>query len=263
MAGDALTAPPPVRWFANRVARVRIAIVAVALIAWEALAASGLVVHDVVPSLGKIASALWRLLSTAPLYANLGTTLYEIGVSLVIGGVAGVAVGLVLGGNRFLGRAFEPYLHYLGPTPKIIFFPIMIMWFGVGGGSKIAMGALSCFFPVALSTAVGMRQIEPVLVRVGQSFRASTAQMVAKIYLPAMRPAMLTGLRLGMGVAIIGVLLAETRLSNRGLGYLVIQRYTNFDMPGMYALLIVVFLLAILANTLLSRFGGSSSATTV
>jgi NitT/TauT family transport system permease protein len=263
MAGDALTAPPPVRWFANRVARVRIAIVAVALIAWGAVAASGLVVHDVVPSLGKIASALWRLLSTAPLYANLGTTLYEIGVSLVIGGVAGVAVGLVLGGNRFLGRAFEPYLHYLGPTPKIIFFPIMIMWFGVGGGSKIAMGALSCFFPVALSTAVGMRQIEPVLVRVGQSFRASTAQMVAKIYLPAMRPAMLTGLRLGMGVAIIGVLLAETRLSNRGLGYLVIQRYTNFDMPGMYALLIVVFLLAILANTLLSRFGGSSSATTV
>jgi len=263
MAGDALTAAPPMRWFANPIARVRIAIVALALIAWEALAASGLVVHDVVPSLGKIASALWRLLSTAPLYANLGTTLYEIGVSLVIGGVAGVAVGLVLGGNRFLGRAFEPYLHYLGPTPKIIFFPIMIMWFGVGGGSKIAMGALSCFFPVALSTAVGMRQIEPVLVRVGQSFRASTAQMVAKIYLPAMRPAMLTGLRLGMGVAIIGVLLAETRLSNRGLGYLVIQRYTNFDMPGMYALLIVVFLLAILANTLLSRFGGASSATTV
>ena len=263
MAGDALTAAPPMRWFANPIARVRIAIVALALIAWEALAASGLVVHDVVPSLGKIASALWRLLSTAPLYANLGTTLYEIGVSLVIGGVAGVAVGLVLGGNRFLGRAFEPYLHYLGPTPKIIFFPIMIMWFGVGGGSKIAMGALSCFFPVALSTAVGMRQIEPVLVRVGQSFRASTTQMVAKIYLPAMRPAMLTGLRLGMGVAIIGVLLAETRLSNRGLGYLVIQRYTNFDMPGMYALLIVVFLLAILANTLLSRFGGASSATTV
>jgi len=136
------------------------------------------------------------------------------------------------------------------------------MWFGGGGGSKIAMGALSCFFPVALSTAVGMRQIEPVLVRVGQSFRASTAQMVAKIYLPAMRPAMLTGLRLGLGVAVIGVLLAETKLSNRGLGYLVIQRYTNFDMPGMYAILIVVFLLAIVANALLSRLGGSSSSAT-
>ena len=244
------------------VSRVRIAIVAVALIAWEALAASGLLLHDVVPSLGKIAAALWKLVSTAPLYQNLGWTAYEIGVSLVIGGVAGVLFGLALGGNRFLSRAFEPYLHYLGPTPKIIFFPIMIMWFGVGGGSKIAMGSLSCFFPVALSTAVGMRQIEPVLVRVGKSFRASFAQMLVKIYLPAIRPAMLTGLRLGLGVAVIGVLLAETKLSNRGLGYLVIQRYTNFDMPGMYAILIVVFVLAIAANALLTRLGGSSPATT-
>jgi ABC-type nitrate/sulfonate/bicarbonate transport system permease component len=260
MAGNALTAAAP-RRLADPVLRVRIAIVLVALVAWEALAASGLVVHDVVPSLVKIAAALWKLVTTAPLYQNLGATLYEVVASLVIGGIAGAIVGLVLGGNRFLGRAFEPYLHYLGPTPKIIFFPIMIMWFGVGGGSKIAMGAISCFFPVALSTAVGMRQIEPVLVRVGQSFRASTLQMVAKIYLPAMRPAMLTGLRLGMGVAIIGVLLAETKLSNRGLGYLVIQRYTNFDMPGMYAILIVVFTLAVLANIALSRAGGTSSPT--
>ena len=167
MAGHALTAAPTGRSLASPVARVRTALIVVALLAWEALAASGLVVHDVVPSLGKIASALWKLVSTAPLYANLGATLYEVGASLVIGGVTGAVVGLVLGGNRFLSRAFEPYLHYLGPTPKIIFFPIMIMWFGVGGGSKIAMGALSCFFPVALSTAVGMRQIEPVLVRVG------------------------------------------------------------------------------------------------
>jgi ABC-type nitrate/sulfonate/bicarbonate transport system permease component len=254
MAGETLTAPNARQSLAGPVARVRIAIVVVALLAWEGLAASGLVVHDVVPSLGKIGSALWKLVSTAPLYANLGATLYEVVVSLVIGGVSGAIVGLVLGGNRFLSRAFEPYLHYLGPMPKIIFFPIMIMWFGVGGGSKIAMGALSCFFPVALSTAVGMRQIEPVLVRVGRSFRASTAQMVAKIYLPVIRPAMLTGLRLGMGVAFIGVLLAETKLSNRGLGYLVIQRYTTFDMPGMYAILIVVFLLAIAANALLSRW---------
>jgi ABC-type nitrate/sulfonate/bicarbonate transport system permease component len=261
MAGLTMSAGARVR--GAPVARVRIAIVAVALIAWEALAASGLLLHDVVPSLGKIAAALWKLVSTAPLYQNLGWTAYEIGVSLVIGGVAGVLFGLALGGNRFLSRAFEPYLHYLGPTPKIIFFPIMIMWFGVGGGSKIAMGSLSCFFPVALSTAVGMRQIEPVLVRVGKSFRASFAQMLVKIYLPAIRPAMLTGLRLGLGVAVIGVLLAETKLSNRGLGYLVIQRYTNFDMPGMYAILIVVFLLAIVANALLSRLGGSSSTTTV
>ena len=133
----------------------------------------------------------------------------------------------MLGGNRLLSRAFERYLYYLGPTPKIIFFPIMIMWFGVGPASKVAMGTLSCFFPVALSVAAGMRQIDPVLIRVGRSFRASTWQMVTKIYLPAMRQPIINGVRLGLGVAIIGTLLAETKLSNRGIGFLIIQAYCD------------------------------------
>jgi len=243
------------RFGITRVVRVRIAIVVVVLAVWEAVAMSGWLFRDVVPRLEKIGRALLTLLAKPDLYGNLGTTAYEVGLSLVVGGIAGVAVGLLMGGNRTLGKAFEPYLHYLGPTPKIIFFPIMIMWFGVGGGSKIAMGAISCFFPMAISTAVGMREIDAVLVRVGKSFRAGVGQMVTKIYLPAMRPAMLTGLRLGLGVAIIGVLLAETKLSNRGLGYMVIQSYTRFDIAEMYALLIVVFLVAIAANALVSRLG--------
>ena len=150
-------------------------------------------------------------------------------------------------------RRFEHYLYYLGPTPKIIFFPIMIMWFGVGPGSKMAMGALSCFFPVALSAAAGMREIDTVLIRVGRSFRASTSQMVAKIYLPAMRAPVINGLRLGLGIAIIGVLLAETKLSNQGLGFMIIQAYTLFNMPRMYALLILVFALAALVNAGVSK----------
>jgi ABC-type nitrate/sulfonate/bicarbonate transport system permease component len=180
---------------------------------------------------------------------------------MAIGGITGLAVGIALGANRFLSRAFEALLLYLGPTPKIIFFPVLIMWFGVGSGSKIAMGAISCFFPVAISAAAGMRAIEPVLIRVGRSFRASTWQMVTRIYLPAMRAPIVNGIRLGLGVAIIGTLLAETKLSNRGLGYLVIQAYSLFDMPKMYALLIVLFALAIGANALIdraSRGAGSS-----
>jgi ABC-type nitrate/sulfonate/bicarbonate transport system permease component len=105
-----------------------------------------------------------------------------------------------------------------------------------------------------------MRQIDRVLIRVGRSFRASTAQMVTKIYLPAMRAPIVNGIRLGLGVAIIGTLLAETKLSNRGLGYLVIQAYSLFDMPRMYALLIVLFVLAIGANALIGRLGGSAPA---
>jgi ABC-type nitrate/sulfonate/bicarbonate transport system permease component len=120
------------------------------------------------------------------------------------------------------------------------------------------MGVLSCFFPIAISAAAGMRQIDPILIRVGRSFRASTWQMIANVYLPAMREPIVNGVRLGLGVAIIGTLLAETKLSNRGIGYLIIQAYSTFDMPRMYALLIVLFTLAIAANAMLGRFARSS-----
>ena len=81
--------------------------------------------------------------------------------------------GSLLGANPFLSAAFERFLYYLGPTPKIVFFPLMIMWFGVGPGSKVAMGTISCFFPMVLSAAAGMRQIDKVLIRVGRSFRST------------------------------------------------------------------------------------------
>ena len=217
---------------------------------------SGLLYRDVVPSLLAIGRALYDLLSHGDYYFNLGVTAAEIGTALLIGGVSGIAVGILLGANRFLSKAFEAYLYYLGPTPKIIFFPIMIMWFGVGPGSKIALGTLSCFFPVALSVAAGMRQIDKVLIRVGKSFRASTWQMVTKIYLPAMRHPIINGDRLGLGVALIGTLLAETKLSNKGIGFLIINAYSTFDMPRMYAMLIVLFVLAIGANALVGRLGG-------
>jgi ABC-type nitrate/sulfonate/bicarbonate transport system permease component len=244
---------PARRFGLGRVAPLRAALVLALLVIWEALAASGLLFQDVVPSFLKIGAALVSILGDPAFYQNLGVTAYEVAFALLIGGTAGLAVGILLGGSRFLATAFEHYLYYLGPTPKIIFFPIMIMWFGVGPGSKTAMGALSCFFPVALSAASGMREIDKVLIRVGRSFRANAAQMIAKIYLPAMRAPVINGLRLGLGIAIIGVLLAETKLSNQGLGFMIIQAYTLFNMPRMYALLIIVFTLAALINAGVSR----------
>jgi ABC-type nitrate/sulfonate/bicarbonate transport system permease component len=241
------------------VTALRIVIILSVLALWELVSASGWLYQDVVPSLVKIGQALVKVLSNPDFYYNLGITAGEIAVALAVGGLSGLVVGLALGANRFLGKAFEPYLYYLGPTPKIIFFPIMIMWFGVGPASKVAMGAVSCFFPIALSAAAGVRQIDKVLIRVGQSFRAGPWQMTTKIYLPAMRHPIINGVRLGLGVALIGTLLAETKLSNKGIGYLIIQAYSIFDMPRMYATLIILFVLAIGANALINRLGGLDS----
>jgi NitT/TauT family transport system permease protein len=229
------------------------------------------ILSKVTPSLLVIGQALMELLGHADLkwpvsiggwkhdfripafYWHLYVTIAEVVVAMVIGGLSGLLVGLALGANPFLSAAFERYLYYLGPTPKIVFFPIMIMWFGVGPESKVAMGTVSCFFPIVLSVAAGMRQIDNVLIRVGRSFRLRTWQMVTKIYLPAMREPIINGVRLGMGVALIGTLLAETKLSNRGIGFLIIDAYNTFDMPRMYAALAVLFVLAIGANALVGR----------
>jgi NitT/TauT family transport system permease protein len=250
---EIVTRAPARRSWVSGVTLLRIAIVLFALVAWEVMADSGLFYRGVVPSLSAIGAALVKLLSTGDFYWNVGVTAEEIAIGLAIGGICGVIAGLVIGGNRFIAQAFEPYLYYLGPTPKIVFFPVMIMWFGVGGGSKIAMGAVSCFFPIALSVAAGMRQIDPVLIRVGTSFRANAWQMATKIYLPAMRHPIVNGLRLGLGVALIGTLLAETKLSNRGLGFLVIQAYNSFNMPLLYAILVVLFVIAIGINAVVAR----------
>lgn len=250
-AGDVIGAARSGR----QVMALRIVIIATVLASWEAVSASGLLFRDVVPSLVAIGTAMCNLLVSADFYGNLIITATEIGSGLLIGGVSGLAVGIALGANRFLSNAYEALVYYLGPTPKIIFFPVMIMWFGVGTGSKIAMGVVSCFFPIAISVAAGMRQIDRVLIRVGRSFRATTWQMITAIYLPAMRQPIVNGLRLGLGVAVIGTLLAETKLSNRGIGYLIIQAYARFDMPRMYALLILLFVVAIAANALIGRIG--------
>jgi ABC-type nitrate/sulfonate/bicarbonate transport system permease component len=251
-----LTRASPVFPLLGPVGLLRIAIVLAVLAVWEFLARSGWLYRDVVPSLLAIARAIADLLTDGQYYYNLGVTAGEIGMALLIGGGAGLAVGIVLGANRFLSDAFEPYLYYLGPTPKIIFLPICIMWFGVETPSKIALGTLSCFFPIALNVAAGMRQIDRILIRVGRSFRASPLQMVTKIYLPAMRHPIVNGVRLGFGFALIGVLLAETRMSNKGVGFQIMQADSTFDMPHMYAMLIVLFVLAIGANALIGRLGG-------
>jgi ABC-type nitrate/sulfonate/bicarbonate transport system permease component len=246
-------------WPIGPVGLLRIVIILVVLAIWEAMSRSGLLYRDVVPSLVAIGRALFVLLASPNFYFHLAVTAGEIGAAVAIGSALGLVAGIVLGANRFLSQAYESFLYYLGPTPKIIFFPIMIMWFGVGSESKIALGVLSCFFPVALSVAAGMRQIDKSLVRVGRSFRANTWQMIRKIYLPAMRHPVINGIRLGFGVALIGTLLAETKLSNKGIGFLIINAYTTFDMPRMYAMLIVLFALAIFVNALIGRLGGLDS----
>lgn len=218
------------------------------LVLWQAVSVSGIIYNGVVPSLGAILRALAAMLVTVDLWSNLGVTAYEVIGALLIGAASGLITGLALGTSRFLSRAYEPYIHYLGPTPKIVFLPVLLIAFGTGPNSKLALGAISAFVPMALSVAAGVRGIDPVLLRVGASFRLTRWQVVRMIYLPALVAPLSVGLRLSFGLAMVGALLGELGLSNAGIGYMAGDFYNHFEIPQMYAVLIIIFVLAACGN---------------
>jgi ABC-type nitrate/sulfonate/bicarbonate transport system permease component len=215
---------------------------------WEAMAHSGLFYRDVIPSSVKIVVAMFHELIDGTFYYDLGYTFLEYLVGFVIGSLIALAAGIALGANPFLRRAFEPYLNAVGSTPKIIFLPILFLMFGTGIESKMAKGALSAFFPVVFATILGMTMISPVLLRVGKSFNLSRWQTVTKIYIPAMMNPIITGLRLGMAITVIGIVVAEIKFSDAGVGHRLIGYYEQFRIAPMYAMLIVIFMLAAAAN---------------
>lgn len=234
--------------------QIRIVTLIVVLAAWELVARSGLLYQDVVPSLLKIANAFMRLLFDSETWKHFAVTAWEIGAGLTIGYAIGVVFGLAAGTRRFFGAAVAPYVDGVATAPKIVFLPIIMLLVGTGIASKLALGALSAFFPVAINTAASVRQVNPVLVRVGRSFRLTRWQMATRIYLPALRPSLVTSLRLGFGLAVVGVLLAEIKLSSAGLGFLANEHYSHFRVPDLYAVLILVFIVAVGLNSVMGRF---------
>jgi ABC-type nitrate/sulfonate/bicarbonate transport system permease component len=234
--------------------QIRILTLVAILAIWEAVAWSGLLYQDVVPSLVKIAKAFGLMLIDATTWRHFAVSAWEIGAGLTLGYILGVLFGLAAGTRRFFGAAVAPYVDGIATAPKIVFLPIVMLLVGTGMNSKLALGALSAFFPVAINMAASVRQVPNIFVRVGHSFRLTPWQMATRIYLPALRPSLVTSLRLGFGLAVVGVLLAEIKLSNAGLGFLANEHYSHYRVPDLYAVLVLVFIVAVGLNSLMGRF---------
>lgn len=216
------------------------------------MARSGLVLPEVLPPPSRVAERLAALLAQPGFYGHLAATAVEVAASAVIALAAASVVAAACAAFRPVGAGLAPVLYYLAPTPKIIFLPVALGVFGVDMGSKIAIGAVSALFPIAISLVSGLARVEPIHLDVGRGFGLTARQMATKVYLPSLWGAALTGLRLGTGLAIIGVLLAETKLAARGLGFLAIQSYNAFRIADLYAVIVVTFILAALINWLIS-----------
>ena len=122
----------------------------------------------------------------------------------------------------------EPLILYAAVVPKIVIFPVFILFLGIGVHSKLAVGAIAAFFPIALLTIAGMRDIKKVYVDVARTMGATRLQLAVHVYLPAIAGQVFAGIRIGLGAAVTGALLAETKIAKAGLGFMIVEYYAQF-----------------------------------
>ncbi len=232
----------------NRVVAVRLYGIALVAVVWEALGRSGFILHEVFPPPSEVLGGMVAVLAEPQTAKNAMVTIREIGAGFAIGSGAGLVAGITLGASPYAYRLLHPFLYYLGAIPKIIFYPIVLLLLGAGMGSKVGIAILSSFFPVAINTAVAARQVRPALIRAAYVLGARPHQVLIRVSLPAMAGDVLSGLRVGLAVAVIGALLAETSVAQAGIGLQAIRYYAQLRVPEMYALLLLVFFVATLVN---------------
>lgn len=233
--------------------RIRLVTLVLLLAMWEMVARSGWLYQDVVPPIPAIGAAFARMLADPATWRHFAVTAWEVSAGLTIGYITGVAFGLVAGARPFFGAAVAPYVDGVATAPKIVFLPIVMLLVGTGISSKIALGALSAFFPVAINMTAGLQQLNPVYARVGRSFNLRGWKLATRVYLPALRSSLITSMRLGFGLAVVGVLLSEIKFSSGGLGFLANDHYSQSRLPDLYAVILLIFAVAVGSNSLMGR----------
>jgi ABC-type nitrate/sulfonate/bicarbonate transport system permease component len=218
------------------------------IVVWEFIGRTGILFPDLFPSFMSILQSLGIYVTTPILLPHLQASLSAVGGALVFGALAGIPLGIIFGSRRSWLEIFEPLILYAAVVPKIVIFPIFILFLGIGVGSKLAVGAIAAFFPIVLLTIAGMREIRPVYLDVARSVGASTLQIASRVYLPAIAGQVFTGIRIGLGAAVTGALLAETKIAKAGLGFMIVEYYSQFRIAEMYALLLLIFILAAVTN---------------
>jgi NitT/TauT family transport system permease protein len=216
--------------------------------AWEAIGRTEILFSELFPPVPAILASLWTYLSTPILWPHLGASLYEIGGAVLLASLSGVPLGILWGSRERWMRIAEPLILYAAVVPKIVIFPVFILFLGIDVHSKLAVGAIAAFFPVSLLTMAGMREVKKVYVDVARIAGANTRQLATRVYLPAIAGQVFTGIRIGMGAAVTGALLAETKIAKAGLGFMIVEYYGQFRIAEMYSLLLLIFILAALAN---------------
>jgi NitT/TauT family transport system permease protein len=216
------------------------------VVAWKAVVVIGNWKPFVLPAPETVAARFVRAWADGTMTPHAATTLTEIALGFVAGAGAAVLVGYALARSRLAERVFSPYIVAAQSTPVLALAPLFVLWFGSGLLSKVIMCAIIVFFPVAVATMVGVRQVSGDLLEMGRAFRASPRQLLVGIEIPGALPSIFGGLRVGVTLAVIGAVIAEWSGADRGLGLLVLLAQGSlFDIPLEFAALTSIALLGV------------------
>jgi ABC-type nitrate/sulfonate/bicarbonate transport system permease component len=233
----------------SRIVLARLAVLAGLLGAWELWASHGNPLLYVPPS--RVWPALGRVLrleAYPTLVTHLGVTAVEILTAYVLAVALGLTLGFALGLPRHIGEIYEPLLAALYAIPSVVWYPSLMLFFGLGPASKIAFGVLLGFFPIVLAVLAGIRSVDPHLLTVARGFGAGPGTCFVKVILPAITATLLAGLRAGLALSVVGVLVGEILGARRGLGYLINYAYGLFRTPDYVALALLALVLVLVVD---------------
>ncbi len=200
----------------------------------------------------EIVVALYNLAATGQLWHHIGVSAAEFALGYVIASILGIALGLAMASRAATKQALQPWVSGLYATPTIALAPLFILWFGIGIWSKVIVVIALVLFPVTINTEAGLRTTSERLIEMLRSFGATPRQIFLKVSLPSAVPFILAGLKLGIGRGLIGVVVAELFGSRAGLWRLISQSADAFNMPELFAGVVV---LAVAGIVMTAGFG--------
>ena len=232
-----------------KVGLVRLILIFIFLLFWEGITRFGSTSPILIAPPSIIIATIAKILagsSQVPdFYRNLRITALEIGAAYAVTASLGLFIGFIIGKSRLMGDAYEPILLALFAIPKVIVYPIIFLILGTEMMPKIVFGVIIGVFSVIFNTAAGLRQVEMSYITLARSVGCTPLTTFFKVVLPAAAPTILSGLRLGFGYTIIGVVVGELLVVNAGMGYLIDWAAFQYLTPELYALIILTMTLGI------------------
>ncbi len=237
-------------------------IVSAAIGVLETACQTGLLQHSVVLPPSEIAASLWNILQSGAFNRAIFLTLSNIFITAALAIFFGFVVGVLLHSVSYLRAGLEPFLASYYAIPTFIFYPVFIVLFGVGSASIIAISVLLAIVAMITATLSGLDRVPIVLRKTAKVMRLNTLETAVSILLPSALPYLVTGARLAIAYAFIGVIASEFILSDQGVGYAISYAYNNFDNQTMYGLILLIILIVVGTNMLLDAFDRRQPAQT-